>query len=140
MAVAKALGARRVIAIDIQDERLDFAKSYAATDIWKSTKPQESESKMDYARRQSTEMSEALGLDLEAGENAVDLVVDCTGAEVCIATGIYLAKDGGDYVQVSYGPKTCAQKEADAHPWYYTHFTGRNGSRACHIPVSRSAF
>jgi threonine dehydrogenase-like Zn-dependent dehydrogenase len=34
MAVAKALGARRVIAVDIQKERLDFAKSYAADDIF----------------------------------------------------------------------------------------------------------
>ena len=34
MAVAKALGARRVIAVDINQERLDFAKSYAATDIY----------------------------------------------------------------------------------------------------------
>lgn len=102
MAVAKALGSRRVIAIDIQDERLSFAKSYAATDIWKSTPPKsKDESKMDYARRQSEEMSKTLGLDLSQGDNAVDLVVDCTGAEVCIATGMYLAKDGGTYVQVS---------------------------------------
>jgi threonine dehydrogenase-like Zn-dependent dehydrogenase len=34
MAVAKALGARRVIAVDIQKERLDFAKGYAADDIF----------------------------------------------------------------------------------------------------------
>lgn len=34
MAVAKALGARRVIAVDIQQDRLDFAKGYAATDIY----------------------------------------------------------------------------------------------------------
>lgn len=34
MAVAKALGARRVIAVDIQQERLDFAKGYVATDIF----------------------------------------------------------------------------------------------------------
>lgn len=33
MAVARALGARRVIAVDINKERLDFAKSYAATDV-----------------------------------------------------------------------------------------------------------
>jgi D-xylulose reductase len=32
MAVAKALGARRIIAVDIQQERLDFATSYVATD------------------------------------------------------------------------------------------------------------
>ncbi|KAK9895972.1 xylitol dehydrogenase [Cystobasidium minutum MCA 4210] len=103
MAVAKALGSRRVIAIDIQDERLNFAKSYAATDIWKSTAPKENESKMDYARRQSVEMSEKLNIDLGQGDEAIDLVVDCTGAEVCIATGMFLAKDGGTYVQVGMG-------------------------------------
>jgi threonine dehydrogenase-like Zn-dependent dehydrogenase len=39
MAVAKALGARRVIAVDINKERLDFAKSYAATDIYIPVSP-----------------------------------------------------------------------------------------------------
>jgi D-xylulose reductase len=34
MAVAKALGARRVIAVDINEERLAFAKGYAATDTF----------------------------------------------------------------------------------------------------------
>ena len=34
MAVAKALGARRVVAVDINQERLEFAKTYAATDIY----------------------------------------------------------------------------------------------------------
>ena len=33
MAVARALGARRVIAVDVNTERLDFAKTYAATDV-----------------------------------------------------------------------------------------------------------
>ena len=34
MAVAKALGARRIVAVDINKERLEFAKAYAATDIY----------------------------------------------------------------------------------------------------------
>lgn len=34
MAVARALGARRVVAVDINKERLEFAKGYAATDIY----------------------------------------------------------------------------------------------------------
>ncbi len=34
MAVAKALGARRVVAVDINEERLLFAKNYAATDTY----------------------------------------------------------------------------------------------------------
>lgn len=34
MAVARALGARRVIAVDIMQDKLDFAKQYAATDTF----------------------------------------------------------------------------------------------------------
>ena len=34
MGVAKGLGAAKIIAVDIQEERLNFAKSYAATDIY----------------------------------------------------------------------------------------------------------
>ena len=34
MAVAKALGARRVIAVDINEERLLFARGYVATDTF----------------------------------------------------------------------------------------------------------
>lgn len=33
MAVAKGLGAAKIIAVDINTERLDFAKGYAATHI-----------------------------------------------------------------------------------------------------------
>jgi D-xylulose reductase len=100
MAVAKALGARRVIAIDVIQEKLDFAKSYAATDIWKSTPPQKEESMADYARRQAREIRDNLGIDLGSGPNAFELVVDCTGAEPCIATGIHLTGDGCTFVQV----------------------------------------
>lgn len=104
MGVAKALGAKRVIAIDIQEERLAFAKKYAATDVWKSTAPLgKDESKMAYARRQANEMAEKLGIDIGQGEKAVDVVVDCTGVEVCIASGIYLVRDAGKFVQVGMG-------------------------------------
>jgi D-xylulose reductase len=34
MGVAKGLGAAKIIAVDINEERLDFAKSYAATDAY----------------------------------------------------------------------------------------------------------
>ena len=104
MAVAKALGAKRIIAIDIQQDRLDFALKYAATDIWKSTAPLgKEESKMAYARRQAEEMAKKLGIDLSQGDKAIDIVVDCTGVEVCIASGIYLARDAGTFVQVGMG-------------------------------------
>ena len=100
MAVAKALGARRIIAIDIQQDRLDFAKSFAATETWKSTSPQPGESMMDCAIRQTAEMRDALGIELGSGPESLHLVLDCTGAEACVATGIFLVQDGGTFVQV----------------------------------------
>lgn len=100
MAVAKALGSRRVIGIDIVQEKLNFARLYAATDIWRASSSKEGENAAGYARRQAHEISSKLGVDLGSGPNALDLVVDCTGSEACIATGIHLVSDGGTYVQV----------------------------------------
>jgi D-xylulose reductase len=51
MAVAKALGARRVLAIDIQPQRLEFAKQYAATDVHLAIPEEESEDMMTYSKR-----------------------------------------------------------------------------------------
>lgn len=52
MAVAKALGARHILAIDIQEARLQFAKEYAASDFYVPTKMQEGEARLTYSRRQ----------------------------------------------------------------------------------------
>jgi len=43
MAVAKALGASRIIAVDINPARLEFAKRYAATDGYTPPKVNEGE-------------------------------------------------------------------------------------------------
>lgn len=101
--VAKAFGAKRIIAIDINGERLEFAKKYAATDIWKSGPSKEGESQIDYARRQASEISKEFGLGSPTSDTAIDAVVDCTGAQVCIATGLFLVKSAGTYVQVGMG-------------------------------------
>jgi D-xylulose reductase len=39
----------------------------------------------------------------ERGEG-VNLIVECSGAETCVQTGICLLKRRGDYVQVGAGP------------------------------------
>jgi len=102
MAVAKALGARRVIAVDIVQSRLDFAKSYAATDIFLPSKPLEGESKSAYSKRSAAEMQAKLNFE-DRGPSAIDLVVDASGAEVCIQTGLHIVKHGGTFVQVGMG-------------------------------------
>src|SRR5258708_2723291 len=99
MAVAKALGAKRVIGVDIVKERLDFALSYAATDVFLPPKPN-GEKNVDFPRRVTDLMVKELDLE-QRGPKAIDLVVDASGAEVCIQTGLFLLKFGGTYVQVS---------------------------------------
>jgi len=102
MAVAKALGARRVIAIDIAQHRLEFAKSYAATDVFLPPKMDQGETRIQYSKRCAAEMKAKLNFD-ERGADAIDLVVDASGAETCIQTGLYIVKHGGTFVQVGMG-------------------------------------
>ena len=101
MAVAKALGASRIVAIDIVQSRLDFAKEYAATDTFLPPKPNEGESKKDYSQRVAAEIKQTLGIE-ERGPSALDVVLDASGAEVCIQMAFLIAKAGGTLVQVSY--------------------------------------
>ena len=124
MSVAKALGARTVIAVDIVESRLQFAKAYAADDYYLPGKILEGEERMAYPRRlvrpcllafqvfvgyetndapsqQADEIRERFGFG-ERGSTGLGLVVDCTGAEVCIQTGLFAAKHGGTFVQVNF--------------------------------------
>jgi len=94
LAVAKALGAKRIVAVDIVQSRLDFAKSYAATDIYIPIKKNQDEKNIDYSRRNAQEMKKQLGLE-DRGTNGVDVVVDASGAEVSIQSSIFLIKEGG---------------------------------------------
>ncbi|KAJ2920157.1 hypothetical protein MD484_g351, partial [Candolleomyces efflorescens] len=102
MAVAKAIGASRIIAVDIVPARLEFAKTYAATDAYLPPKPLEGESRMDYSRRNAENMKKELGI-ADRGAQAIDLVIDASGAEVSIQTGLFIAKAGGTFVQVGMG-------------------------------------
>ena len=77
------------------------AKSYAATDTYLPPKLQEGETRLAYSRRNAKRMQEQLGLE-ERGRKGVDLVVDASGAEVSIQTGIYIVKHGGRYIQVCF--------------------------------------
>lgn len=47
-------------------------------------------------------MSRELSIPVR-GEGAIDLVLEASGAEVCIQVGLFLAKPGATYVQVGMG-------------------------------------
>ncbi|KAG9006635.1 hypothetical protein FRB94_000561 [Tulasnella sp. JGI-2019a] len=102
MAVARAVGARRVIAIDIAKTRLDFAKSYAATDIFSPPEKKEGEGPVEYSRRSAELMRKELSL-AERGPEGVDVIIEATGAAVCVQTGVFLIKPEGTFIQVGMG-------------------------------------
>lgn len=99
MAVAKALGASRIIAVDIVTSRLEFAKKYAATETFLPPSAEQGESKMAFSKRASGLLKEKLGVE-DRGPSAIDIVVDASGAEVCIQMSLFIVKAGGTFVQV----------------------------------------
>lgn len=103
MAVTRALGASRILAIDNNPSRIEFAKKYAATDTFTVPEFLPNESKMDYSKRSSKLLKEMLGMLEKGGNEGFDLVLEATGAETCIQMGILVAKPGGTFVQVGIG-------------------------------------
>ncbi|WRT66294.1 chlorophyll synthesis pathway protein BchC [Kwoniella shivajii] len=103
MAVAKGLGGNRIVAVDINEERLNFAKDYAATDVYIPIKPNADEPRPAYSVRAAADLLLSLGIPTR-GPGSIDLVVDATGAEVCIQMGLNAIKPGGTYVQTGFGP------------------------------------
>ena len=89
-AVAKALGAKKVIAVDINTERLEFAKSFAADASFVPEKISAAEN----AQRLRDENG------LPAG---ADVAIDASGAEPSVQTAIHTLRMGGSYVQGGMG-------------------------------------
>lgn len=99
MAVARALGAARVLAADIVPARLAFARRYAGADTFLVPARESGEDASAYAHRSAAALRKELGVD-ERGPRGVDLVVDASGAPASVYTGLLVAKHGGRYVQV----------------------------------------
>ncbi|KAI5209748.1 GroES-like protein [Aureobasidium subglaciale] len=97
-AVAKAYGARKVIGVDVVKSRLDFAKSYGADAVYLPPKPDQGVDPVEHSEEIATMIKQEFGL----GEGA-DVVLECTGAEPCIQTGVFATKKGGTYVQAGMG-------------------------------------
>ena len=51
--------------------------------------------------QQAEVISEKFGLS-DRGPSGIDIVLDCSGAEVCIQTGMWLLKRRGKFIQVSH--------------------------------------
>ena len=91
-AVSKAFGAAKIVCVDIQEGRLDFAKSF----IKGSTTfiPSSSASAAENASKICDENAFSVG---------ADIAIDASGAPPSVNTGIHVLRQGGTYVQAGMG-------------------------------------
>ena len=89
-AVARAFGASNIVVVDIDEARLNFALTYAATATYRIEQepPEENASRM---------------LSVPGMGSVPEFVIDATGAESCISMGIHAMKRGGTFVQAGLG-------------------------------------
>jgi D-xylulose reductase len=98
-AVCKAYAAKRVIGVDVSQSRLEFAKSFAADDtFFPPPKPADVADDSDW----SETIAKMIKSRFSLGEGP-DVVLEATGAQACIQTGVHLTKKGGMYVQAGMG-------------------------------------
>lgn len=89
-AVARAFGAATVVAVDIVASRLELARAYGATVTYLPSKIP------------APENAARLVAEAELGGGA-DVVIDASGAEASVQTGIHAIRAGGTYVQGGMG-------------------------------------
>ena len=88
-AVARAYGARHVIAFDISAPRVEFAKKYAAQSGFVTASPPPEADVMTWND------SKAATYLRELNEPAIDVILECSGAESAMQLGISLLRPGG---------------------------------------------
>lgn len=97
-AVAKAYGCKKVVGVDISDGRLEFAKTFGADAVFKMPMKKDTEDFEDFAKKVAAEINTEFGFEFGA-----DVILEATGAEPCIAVGVYAAKHEGRFVQAGMG-------------------------------------
>ncbi len=91
-AVAKAFGAEKVVLVDILQRKLDFAKTFV-----KGCGTFVPDSKAS-AEENAAKLVAQFGL-----EDGADIVMEASGAEPSVQTGVHVLRMGGSYVQGGLG-------------------------------------
>ncbi|EIW78462.1 GroES-like protein [Coniophora puteana RWD-64-598 SS2] len=103
-ALAKSLGATRVVAIDINEDRLAFAKSNGfASQTYCLPRVERAKTSEEQLRKTKDTIQAALAEF--AQEDGFDVVFECTGAEPCIQMSIHAAVTGGKVMLVGMGSR-----------------------------------
>lgn len=90
-AVSKSMGASKIVSVDMNESRLDFARKFAAAGTFR---PETGNS----AEENSQKLKDIYSL-----EGGADTVIEATGAAPCIETGIQVLRSGGRFVQAGLG-------------------------------------
>ncbi|KAK5103459.1 hypothetical protein LTS08_002874 [Lithohypha guttulata] len=106
--VAKSCAAKKVIGIDLSQSRLDLASAVlkSADGVFMPPPMPKKEDGTSYTTDEESEHSAKVAqlikdrFDLGQGP---EIVIDATGAQSCIQTGVHLCKKGGTYVQAGMG-------------------------------------
>lgn len=98
--VAKAYAAKKVIGVDLSRPRLDLAADVlkCADGVFMPPPRPEGMEESEWSIKMAATIKEEFGL----GEGP-DVVIDATGAQVCIQTGVNICRKGGVYVQAGMG-------------------------------------
>lgn len=91
MATAKAYGVSKIIAFDISQKRVDFAKSLWADYAAVSPRKPEGQDYGDWADEFKASALKDAGVDTWG----VDIVVEASGAEPCMHAGMAFVHSGG---------------------------------------------
>lgn len=109
-AVARLFGAKKIVAVDLLDHKLQFAKEFNKSTTFK---PDLSVSPEENAARLIQESNLGLG---------ADAVIEASGAESSIVTAVHVLRPGGSYVQTGLGKPivnfpivTMSEKELHMH-------------------------
>jgi D-xylulose reductase len=90
MAVARAYGAKKIIAFDIEQSRVDFAVKYNADIGVVCPFNTEKVEPLKFATDFMNSIIEKRGLG-----SGVDLTIEAIGAEACVQMAVVLTKSGG---------------------------------------------
>jgi threonine dehydrogenase-like Zn-dependent dehydrogenase len=102
--VARAKGVSKILMIDANSSRLEFAKDYLKGEVHTYLPPSAyaGESKMEFSKRNAAQILSTF--DWLATLNGAHSVVDATGAEVCTQTAILCTRKRGTFIQAGMGP------------------------------------
>ncbi|KAG2420220.1 D-xylulose reductase [Aspergillus terreus] len=114
-AVAREFGASTIITVDVNEAKLEFARSVVSSPhvFFQTFVPDAARSAEENAQSLLDAYYEQRPLDKTVDVRGFDIVIEATGAESCIQTGIHVLRVGGEFIQTGLGRRLVGFPIAD---------------------------